>query len=84
MAQHGIVYARSRRAFARGHWSRRNIAIGDHTNRFQVLDAFDYSNLTAVMPDHHLGCLPHRALRRAVSKVGDHNVLAFNEMAKCC
>ena len=56
----------------------------DHANRFQVLDVFHYGNFAAVVPDHHLGCLPHGVLRRAANKIGDHHVVAFHGMAKCC
>jgi hypothetical protein len=67
-------------AFARGHYTPRNVAVGDHANWFQVLDAFDYSNFAAVVPDHHLGCLLHGVLRGAARKIGDHDVFAFHGM----
>ena len=78
-AQHSIAHARFRWAFARGYYTPRNVAVGDHTNRFQVLEAFDYSNFAAVVPRHHFGCLPHGVLRRAASKISDHNVFAFHK-----
>jgi hypothetical protein len=49
----------------------------NHTDRFQVLDAFDYGNFAAVVSDNHLGCLPHSVLWRAASKIGDHNVFVL-------
>ena len=78
IAPHSIADARLRWDFAGGHHSPRNIAIGDHANRFQVLDVFHYRNFAAVVSDHHFGCLPHRVLRRAASKIGDHHVFVFH------
>ena len=84
MAQHDVAHACLRWAFSRGHYAPRNIAVGDQANRFQVLDGFDYGNFAAVVPDHHLGCLLHAVFRRAAGKVGDHQVFAFQRMAKHC
>jgi hypothetical protein len=57
-------------AFARGHYTPRDIAIGDHADGFQVLLRFDYSNLATLVPGHHLGCLLHVMLQRAEGKLG--------------
>jgi hypothetical protein len=43
-------------ASARGHYTPRDIAIGDHADGFQVLLRFDYGNLAALVPGHDLGC----------------------------
>ena len=54
--------------FSPGRYRPRNVAIRDHTDRFQVLDAFDYGNFAAVVSDHHLGRLPQSVLRRAAAR----------------
>jgi hypothetical protein len=53
---HGIAHARLPRASARGHYTPRDIAIGDHADGFQVLLRFDYGNLAALVPGHDLAC----------------------------
>ena len=77
--QHRIAHARLSCTFASGHHTPRDVAVGDQANWFQVLDAFDDSNLPAIMPHHYLGCLPHRVFRRAASNIRDHNVFASHE-----
>ena len=81
-AQHGIAHARFPWAFTLGHYPPGDVAVGDHTDWFQVLFVFDYSDLAAAMPRHHLSCFHHTVLRRAASEIGDHNVFAlFQEIA---
>ena len=75
--QHGIAYAGLSRVFTHGHYTPRNVAVGDHANWIQALVAFDYSNLAAIVPDHHLSCFLNSVFRRAASKMGNHNVFAL-------
>jgi hypothetical protein len=75
IVSHGIAHTGFARAFASGDYTPRDIAIGDHADWFQVLHAFDYSNLAAIVLEHHLGCFLHRVFRRAARNIGDHNLL---------
>jgi hypothetical protein len=83
VAQHCIAHTGLRRAFARGDYTPCNVTVGDHTNWFQVLHAFDYRNFAAVMPSHHLGCFSHGVLWRAASNIGYHDVFVFHRTANC-
>jgi len=65
------------RAFARGHYTPRDIAISDHADGFQVLLRFDYSNLATLVLGHHLGCLLHIMLRRAARKIGANDIFGL-------
>jgi hypothetical protein len=75
--QHGIAYAGLFRVFTHGYYTPRNVPVGDHANWIQALVAFDYRNLAAIVPDHHLGCFLNSVFRRAASKMGNHNVFAL-------
>src|SRR5207248_8574362 len=76
-ARHGIAHPCLLRAFACGHNAARDVAVGDHSDDFHVVVAFDYGNLAAVVLYHHLGCLLHIMLRRTASGIGAHNIFGL-------
>jgi hypothetical protein len=78
MTQHRVANARLHRAFAGGYYTARDIPIRDYTDRFQVVDAFDNGNLTAIVPGHYLRCLPHRVFGCAAGNIGNHDVVIFH------
>jgi hypothetical protein len=71
-------------AFSRSDYTPRNITVGDYTDWFQVVDAFNDRNLTAVRASPLSPLLPARHAPGYSNQTGDDDVFAFQVMAERC